>query len=273
MIDLKLGLTKQQLIERRKGIGGSDAPAIMEGGDAWHALWLVKTGKMDDKDLSNEFPPMLGHVTELLNLSWYEKKTGREVSRLGEAVVCKDHPHLRCTLDGYDAAYRAVINAKHVNPFSEAQQVVAHYYPQVTHEMICCGVERHFLSVIFGTKEPEQFLTEYDPMYGFTYLEKCKEFWGYVMRNEPPPTTKAATASPAIKLDDMRVVDMTGNNQWSIFAGDWLAHRESADKFEAAEKGIKKLVETDVKLATGYGVQVKRDKAARLKISAMEKSA
>src|SRR5574337_929956 len=96
MIEMKLGLTAEQKAARRLGIGASDAAAIMSGD--WLPLWLEKTGKQEPKDLSGEFAPMLGHVTELFNLYWYEKVTGRELSWIGQGAVCDRLDFLRCTL-------------------------------------------------------------------------------------------------------------------------------------------------------------------------------
>ena len=52
---------------------------------------------------------------------------------------------------------------------------------------------------------------------------------------------------------------MEGNNEWASFAVDWIAHGAAAKKFTAAEKGLKGLVEPDVRKAAGHGIEITRD--------------
>lgn len=255
-------LTKEQLIERRKGIGGSDAAKIVSG--EWHELWLDKTGQKEPEDLSSVFAVQLGNATEALNLAWYALKTGREVSRFGEAVICPDHPILRCTLDGFDGAEQMVIQAKHVNGFSKIEDVRARYAPQVMHEMLVCGVRRGILSVIIGTSEPVLELIELDDFWATDYIAKCHEFWGYVERNEAPPQGAPIDAPPVPAV--MRVVSMEGNNAFASAAADWINHGPAAKLFDKAQKDLKAMVEPDVREATGHGIKISRNKAGSLSI-------
>jgi len=64
-----------------------------------------------------------------------------------------------------------------------------------------------------------------------------------------------------------REVDMTGNNEWADVAAEWLATKDPAKRFDAAASKIKELVAADVRLATGHGIKVARDKRRYLKIS------
>lgn len=250
------GLTKEALAERRKGIGGSDAAKIIEGGEAWYRLWLDKTGRSEPEDLSGVFAVQLGLVTEALNLDWCERSLGDKVIRRGEVCVSKEHPILRCTLDGWNE-WR-VIQAKHVGAFQKLPEVTERYRPQVCHECIVTGAEQGILSVIVGTNEPALIPIELDPFWALEYIDRCHEFWEWVRRDKEPPGAPPA-AAPPIPVERMRVVDFQGNNGWSDAAARWLDNRKPADRFKAAEKDIKALVEADVRLATGHGIEVKRD--------------
>jgi predicted phage-related endonuclease len=254
-------LTKGQLAERRKGIGASDAAKIIAGD--WHQLWLEKTGRAEGEDLTWVFPVQLGSVTEALNLLFYGHNTGHEVTRCGEAVISKDHPFLRCTLDGFDAAEGAVVECKHVNGFSKIEAVKERYTPQVIHQMICTGVRKGVLSVIIGTSEPVLEAIEYDDFFANEYISKAKEFWGFVERDEEPTLGKAMEVAP-IAPEKMRTVDMTGSNEWAAGAADWLANKDAAKKFEGAQKALKDMVEADVCKASGHGLTITRSKAGSL---------
>jgi hypothetical protein len=63
-----------------------------------------------------------------------------------------------------------------------------------------------------------------------------------------------------IPIESMRRVDMALNNRWGALAADWLGNKDAAKKFDDAAKGLKTLVEDDVREAAGFGVTIKRDK-------------
>lgn len=253
-----MALTKEALIERRKGLGGSDAIKIMGTDEDWYALWLDKTGRIEPEDLSAVFAVQLGTVTEELNLDWYTLKTGQPVIRRGEVVICPDYALLRCTLDGFDASKPAVIQAKHVNGFSKLPDVINRYTPQVIHEMICTQAPNGFLSVIIGTNEPVVVDIPYDDFYASEYTDRCRLFWSYVEQDKEP-TGAPKAPEPPIPLDKMRVVDMTGNNLWSDLANRWLETEAPAKAFAKAVTDVKALVEKDVREASGYGIIASRD--------------
>lgn len=250
------GLTAEALAERRKGIGGSDAAAIVAGGEAWWQLWMEKTGRAEGVDLSDNFQVQLGHATEKLNLDWYELKTGRAVTRRGEVIISAEHPMLRCTLDGFDAEAATVVQAKHVNGFSKSEELVARYTPQVTHEMIVAQVPNGILSVIIGTNDPQRLPIDYDAFFADEYIERAREFWSFVAADKEPPGAPAL-AVPQPKA--LRKVDMTGNNLWADLAFQWGECRGPAKQFKDAEAGLKKLIEADVAEAWGHGIIAKRD--------------
>jgi predicted phage-related endonuclease len=259
-------LTPEAIAERRKGIGASDAGKIVSGD--WHSLWLQKTGKVEPEDLSDNFAVQLGIVTEELNLRFGELRTGAKISLRGDAIISKKYPFLRCTLDGFDLDNQTVWQAKHVNGFSKIDEVRARYTPQVTHEMLVMECSKAILSVIIGTSEPVRELIELDEFFANDYIEKCREFWGYVERNEPPPQGAPIAEPPPPAV--MRVVDMSGNNFWSSAAQDWIKHRDGAKAFETCQRDLKSMVEPDMREAYGAGVRITRAKNGALTIKAVQ---
>lgn len=259
-------LTKEALEERRKGIGGSDAAKIVSG--EWHALWLEKTGRVEPDDLSHSWPVQLGIATEKLNLDFYGWRNGKDhwPKRRGEGVVSDEHPILRCTLDGFDEATPAVIQAKHVNGFSKLEEVVARYTPQVMHEMIVTKCPNGFLSIIIGASEPQIVPVEYDEFWAAEYIGLCNEFWRHVTQDIEPTQGKPLELASAVPVEQMRKVDMAGNNEWAALAADWLTHKAAAKTWKDAVEGIKKLVEADMSEASGYGIVARRSKAGAIGI-------
>ncbi len=252
---MKLGLTPEQVAARRLGIGGSDAGKIMAG--EWFDLWQEKTGRKPPDDLSNALPVMLGLATEEFNAFWYEKVTGSAVAARGESRHHRAYPFMRCTLDGLVNG-DTVWQAKHVSGREPLEVMAARYTPQVTHEMLVCGLERAVLSLLMGTDRFETVPVPLDEFYALTLIERERQFWSYVERDVPPPDAPAIAAP--VPPEKWRKVDMTGSNRWSAFAVDWLANKAAAATFDVAAKGLKAMVEADVGVASGHGIVIVRDK-------------
>jgi putative phage-type endonuclease len=247
---------------RKLGIGGSDAKAIMEG--AWYDLWAVKTGRQESPDLSDNVAVQVGSWTEPLNIDFFERWAGKSVMRGMEPVVHSTHTFMRCNLDGWNDSDNAVVEAKHVSAWDKPDNVVSRYYPQLQHMMEVTGAAIAYLTVIYGNNKWEWYAVERDADYIAELIERERAFWWHVEQDEAPDNPDAVQAS--ISLDDMREVDMTGNNQWADLAATWLDTRDAAKRFNDAEKDIKAQVEADVKLAHGHGIKVTRSKAGALSI-------
>src|SRR5262245_43438790 len=86
-----LGLSERQVAERQRFIGGSDAGAIVAGGEEWVKLWRQKTGRAKGDDLSGVLAVQMGLWTEPFNAQWFQKQTGRPLARQGDTVF---HPQL-----------------------------------------------------------------------------------------------------------------------------------------------------------------------------------
>ena len=267
-----LGLTREQLIERRKGLGGSDAAKIIAG--EWYELWLEKTGRAEAKAILSPWDAAVRHTLEPLILDWYEETTGHPITRRGETVVCQAHPILRCNLDGFDAALAKPIDAKALNIWTPEplKWAIEHYTPQIHHQMICTEAEQGALYVSLGMKEPELVEIAYDEFFAAAYIERCVEFWRYVETNKPPPEGAPALAVPQ-PVPVYRAVDLDAlvANQakeplpnWAAWLHPemttWRETKPAADKNAAAVKKIKALLPDDVSPCTFAGVELRRDK-------------
>ena len=253
-------LTPDQIAERRKGIGASDAAKIVAG--EWHKLWLEKTGRAESEDLSGVWAVQLGSHTENLNLDWYARRGDCEVIYRGKVFVSEAVPFMRCTLDGATVE-GIIIEAKHVNGYSKIEEVTARYTPQVQHQLFCSGCTTGVLSVIIGAAEPTLVTIDRDDFWLAEYVGMAKEFWGFVERDEEPTKGKVMEIAP-IAADKMREVDMTGNNAWASAAADFISFEANAKLFEMAKKDLKNMIEPDVGKATGHGLIASRSKAGAI---------
>ena len=260
---MQLGLTKEQIAKRTQSIGGSDANTLMSGDDERILnLWREKIGEKEPDDLSGILPVQMGSFTEPFNAYWYEKQTGNKVTNCGEERVDPDYPWLTCTLDGLVGG--GVWEAKHVSAFAKPEDIVKRYTPQLHHNMRVCRIPNSILSVFYGTLKYEFYEIPYDKEYGKALFAREEYFWECV-RDRKAPVNLPELAVP-VPHEEMRVVDMEGNNQWAACAGVWLETQAAAKSFNAASKDLKSLVEPDVCLAEGHKIKITRNKAGSLSI-------
>lgn len=265
---LKLGLTAEQIAERRGFLGGSDANVLMNG-DPFeiNALWEEKRGG-GSEDLSRVLPVQLGAWTEEFNRYWYELTTGREVYAERDVCIHPGIKWMRCNLDGMTTTALgmvAIFEAKHVGGFEKILDVVQKYMPQVHHNMMACEVEHAVLSVLIGNSGYDPYEIPFDFVYGMQLLDREREFWACVTEGRRPhdmPNIEAPVAP-----EKYRTVSMVGNNAWTMHAADWLESHAGAKRFETARKELGALLDPDVGLAKGAGIQAKRDKRGALTIS------
>lgn len=257
---------------RRTGVGGSDANILMAGDpERIHRLWLEKLGQIEPEDLSWVLPVQMGTATEALNAAFCEHLTGRPITDRNKPLVSGLHKFMRCELDGMTttaAGEPAVWEAKHVNAFSNADEAKERYLPQLHHNMYVADAKYAVLSLFLGTLKHEVIEVERDDGYMLALLDTEQRFWDCVV-SKTPPAGFAAQEAP-VPFEALRTVDMTGNNIWAMHCVDWLANKDAAKAHENAAKALKSLIGPDVGKATGYGVQIKRNKAGSLMI-AMEK--
>jgi len=89
-----MALTAEQLDERRHGIGGSDAGAIL-GVNPYRTplqVWLEKTGKAEPDDLSDNEAVTWGNVLEDTIAREYSRRTGHRVQRRNATLTHRECP-------------------------------------------------------------------------------------------------------------------------------------------------------------------------------------
>jgi predicted phage-related endonuclease len=259
-----MGLTESEQADRMAGLGGSDANVILSGDrDRIINLWREKRGERPPTDLSDRLPVMLGSWTEDFNRQWFEMTTGSRVTRAGASIACRTFSWRRCTLDGYLEAANCVWEAKHTSAFAKADEVVDRYMPQLQHNMAVTGAGSAVLSVLFGNHKFEVFSVGADWLYQSDLLEAELEFWRCVISGDEPVPAPIPLAPRAIGV---REVNLTGNNSWASAAIEWLETRQPAKAHSAACSAIKALIEEDVALAFGHGIEAKRSKNGAITI-------
>ena len=247
--------------DRTKYLGASDMGKIMSGD--WYPLWLQKTGR-EVLDLSDNLAVQLGINTEALNIAWFVKQTGKQLDPYAAPEwTHKEHAFIRCHPDAV-LLDRELVEAKFCGAFVKEEEIVPRYYPQCQAQMVITGAPACHLSIIWGTPNWKAFKIEADAEYQSEIIRRSLQFWHFVTTDTPPPDQPAVEAK--ISLDDMREIDMTGNNEWANWAVDWIENRQPAKLFEQSAKAIKGVVAPDVRRAFGHGIEAKRAKNGAITI-------
>src|SRR5207245_2899560 len=98
-----------------------------------------------------------------------------------------------------------------------------------------------------------------DPLYQHLLLTAEKKFWRCVESGEPPRLF--GVESPRVRIEAMRVIDMSSSNAWAEFSSVFRRTREAYLEHENAKAELKGLVPEDAKEATGHGIRAKRSKS------------
>lgn len=264
-------LADQRPTRRPDGISGTDIKRIMAGD--WTDLYLEKTGQLEPEPLL-ELPPLIGKFLAPLHIAWYEWQTGRRVfdqETVKHAGLTNHSLIPYVTLDGqvvhpHTVDERIPWEAKITNGYMQRDKLIDREYPQLQWQMMCCGTEFLELSVLYLNTRWESMLIERDDNAINTMIAKAKEFWWYVENNTLPPNQVVEQVTPVREL-----VDMRGSEDWRKLESVWLATRQPAKEFKAADSKLKKIIPPDAKTGFGETVTFTRNKAGAVTLLPMTK--
>ena len=257
-------------IAARDGKLTASAVACLMTGDAEKILNLWKNLIGDpsyvSEDLSGVWPVQLGSHTEVLNLDWYERRTGKPLSKRGDVIVHPKHDWAACTLDAWDDDLACPVECKHVGGFEKTAAVLERYAPQAHWQMIVTDSKQCVFSIIEGAREPIIEVVPFDAGYAAELWQRAEQFMRCVF-DLTPPVVLAPVAAP-VKAE--KIYDMTGKNEWAAEAVTWITTRQAAKDNKSAEKALKELVPADAAKCTGHGISISRNKAGSLTIREKE---
>jgi putative phage-type endonuclease len=174
-------------LDRSKGIGCSDLPAIMDV-SPWsnpYKLWKEKvTGKSEQKDNA---AMKYGRETEPLIRELAEKKAGFSLNP--EVVFHPKKPWMWASLDGYNPDKKVIGEFKTANKddhlLTISGKVPEKYWPQVQGQMEVVG-SRVLLYCSYYDGDLEVLSVAHDPDYCAEMMAKADAFWECVALEKPP---------------------------------------------------------------------------------------
>lgn len=185
------------LAERRKGVGGSDAP-VVAGLSKWkspHELYLEKRGELPAPDLDDVEHIRWGIRLEDAVADEYAERTGRKVRRVNRVLQHPEYPFMLASLDRDvvgekrileikttgDAAFRA--NEWGAEGSDEVPDV---YFVQVQHYLAVTRAELADLAVLIGGQRMKIYEIPRDDAFIADLIEAERGFWTCVESGTPP---------------------------------------------------------------------------------------
>jgi hypothetical protein len=182
------------------------------------------------------------------------------------------HPVIRflaATLDGVIEGTGAVFESKFMLPWSFSEEAAAQkYMAQVQHNMWVTNARTAALSIITGGGKWVELTIPADSLYQHLLLTAEKKFWRCVESGEPPRLFLAE--SPWVRIDAVRVVDMSSSNLWAEFAGIFWRTHSAFLEHENARGELKRLMPEDAKEAIGHGIRAKRSRSRAISLELSE---
>lgn len=226
------------LAERKKGLGGSDAAAVL-GVSPWKstfALWAEKTG-LEPED---EMPEWMewGLRLEPAIASKYEEVTGRRVIKpVAPITQHASRAYMFATLD-YHAEGFGPLEIKTLG-FHKADEwngePPLHYQIQLQHQMACTNAKRGSFAALIAGQKFVWCDVERNDAFIATLEQKCEEFWDMVCTGKQPPVDGHDSTTDALRRlhpkDSGRVIELPAQ------ALEWV------DVYESASASLKKAEE------------------------------
>src|ERR1700730_13069841 len=139
-------------------------------------------------------------------------------------------------------------------PWSFSEEGAAEkHMAQLQHNMWVTNTKTGVLSIITGGGKWVQITIPGASLYQHLLLTSEKKFWRCVEGGEPPRLF--GVEPPRVRIEAIRVVDMSASNSWAEFAGVFRRTREAHLEHENAKAELKALMPEDAKEAIGHGIR------------------
>jgi putative phage-type endonuclease len=182
------------LEERRLGIGGSDIAAIMGLSEykTAYEVWLEKTGRVEAASDDAELCPggkkeaaYWGTEIEELLLKAFNEAHGVEVIKPEQPFI---KGIFRANVDGIGDGFGWEAKTTYRgNPNWGDDFIPKEYFAQVQHYMYTTGVDKWYVSCLFGGQMYKEWGIYADSAYIADMVEKATTFWEHVKNDTEPP--------------------------------------------------------------------------------------
>ncbi len=192
---------------RNKGVGGSDVASIM-GLNKYSSpleVWLLKTGRAESKDLSDNQAVEWGNRLEsLVGEKYADMHPDRKIRRVNAVARSLDRPWAQASLD-----YEVIDNGRHgvleikTAGISRAKDwdngVPAYYLTQIVHYMSVLNRDFADVAVLIGGNDYREYRIERDEEDIQAVNNAVDTFWNdYVLTDTMPAITNTGNEGQAL---------------------------------------------------------------------------
>jgi len=195
---------EEWLVLRRKGIGGSDAAAIV-GLDRYRSPFDVYADKLGLKpEIPDNEAMRQGRDLEQYVAERFMEATGKRVRRRNAMLQHPEYPFMIADIDRWIVGENAGLECKTTSVLNRAKfsqgEFPPNYYVQCVHYMAVTGAERWYLAVLVLNKAFHVFTIERDEAEIQALIAAEKDFWeNHVMKQIPPALDGSEVTSEIIK--------------------------------------------------------------------------
>lgn len=195
---------EEWLEERRKGIGGSDASAILGLNPYVSPFDVYATIKGLKPDQPDNEAMRQGRDLEDYVASRFVEATGKSVRRRNAILQHPEYPWMIGNVDRLVVGENAGLECKTTSILNKAKfsqgEYPSTYYVQCVHYMAVTGAERWYLAVLVLNKEFHIYTIERDEAEIEALIEAEKQFWeNHILAGIPPSPDGSKSTSDAIK--------------------------------------------------------------------------
>lgn len=204
---------------RRKGVGGSDASAIL-GLNPWqsaYTTYLSKIGQLPDKEDTEAMRQ--GRDLEDYVAKRFMEETGKKVQKCNYMIRNNMYPFALANIDRKVVGENAGLECKTTSSLDLKQfrgvEFPEKYYVQCVHYLAITGAERWYLAVLVFGRGFYTYKLERDESEITALMDAEAKFWRLVENRIPPDVdgneaTLEALRGQYVESDPSQVVDLTG---------------------------------------------------------------
>ncbi len=252
---------------RRKGIGGSDAAAIV-GLHPFMSAFEVYADKLKllpEKD-ENEAMRQGKDLEEYVAQRFCEN-TGKKVQKKNVMYAHPDYPFMLANIDRKIVGESAGLEAKTTSILNKADfkngEYNPNYYVQCMHYLAVTGYDKWYLAVLVLNRGFHVFEINRDEDEIKALIEAEKYFWEeYVLKKNPPPPDGSEKAGEVLKqlfpqAREMSQVDLLGMEKTILQITELEEEIKNLEKqSEALKQSIQlEMGESELGLVSGYQVR------------------
>jgi putative phage-type endonuclease len=188
-------LTPEQLLNRKSGIGGSDAAAVV-GQSPWKTATEVYYEKRDEitqENIDDKEYVHFGNVLEQVVADEYARRTDQKVQKRNEMVRHEKYPFLLANIDRKVVGARKGLECKTADKFTRGKwgahgsdEAPEYYIIQCAHYMNVLDYPEWDLAVLIGGNEYRHYHIKRDADLSEMLIEHCVKFWDRVQKGLEP---------------------------------------------------------------------------------------